>query len=454
MNKSLVIQPDLNKEYPVVSHGKGIFLYDREGKQYIDACSGAVSASIGHGVEEIVSAMAEQAAKVAFAYRSQFTSEPATRLAQKISEWSPGDLNHVFFVNSGSEATETALKIAVQYWQERGQSTKQKVISRWMSYHGITLGALSMSGHTARRRRFAGLLADWPVVSPPYCYRCPFGLSPSSCQMQCAKELEQAINRIGAENIAAFIAEPITGASGGAVVPPPGYFREVADICAKYDILFIADEVMTGMGRTGEKFAVDHWGVVPDIIAAGKGLSGGYTPIAATIVSDRIYETIRAGSGYIMSGHTYSANPLSCAVSLAVIDFMEKHDLVQQAKQTGEYLLKKLTELASQQPLIGDVRGLGLLCGVELVANRQTAEPFPAETGVTERLVAQAFSRGLIIYPAAGGIRGLTGDAVLIAPPLTVKKEEIDAIIPLLAESIAEVQRELEQDGLWGQGGK
>lgn len=446
--KSRVIKPHLLKELPMISHGKGIYLYDTDGKQYIDGSSGAVTASIGHGVEEIIQAMIGQAKNVSFTYRSQFTSQAAENLGRKISEWAPGDLNWSFFVNSGSEATETAMKIAIQYWQEKGISSKNKVISRWMSYHGITLGALSMSGHILRRKRFNSLLDQLPSVSAPYCYHCPFNQSYPSCQLACARELEVAIQRIGAENVAGFIAEPIIGASGGAVVPPEGYYQEIRRICDEYNILFIADEVMTGMGRTGSRFAIDHWGVVPDIMAIGKGLSAGYTPIAAAIVTDRIIETISLGSGSIMAGHTYSANPQSAAIALAVIDYIEKYNLISNSKHQGVYLNQKLQQLRQKFPIVGDVRGLGLLQSVELVAELFSRKPFPLHAGITQRVVEKAMEKGLIVYPAVGGLNGIAGDAFLVAPPLTIMKEEVDKIIDIIEEVLLEVQLACIKEGL------
>jgi len=446
--KSRVIKPHLLKDLPMISHGKGIYLYDTNGKQYIDGCSGAVTASIGHGVDEIVQAMVQQAKNVSFVYRSQFKNQAAEDLAVKLSKWAPGDLNWSFFVNSGSEATETAMKIAIQYWQERGIRGKNKVISRWMSYHGITLGALSMSGHVLRRKRFSALLDQLPSVSAPHCYKCPLNQTFPSCELACAKELEIAIQRIGPENIAGFIAEPIIGASGGAVVPPAGYYQEVRRICDQYEILFIADEVMTGMGRTGANFAIDHWGVVPDIMTVGKGLSAGYTPIAAAIATDGIIETIASGSASIMAGHTFSANPLSASIALAVIEYLEKYDLVLNAKHQGVYLNKRLTELQQKFPIVGDVRGKGLLQGVELVADHH--QPFPLDEGVTNQIIESAMEKGLIVYPAVGGPHGTSGDAFLVAPPLTIRKEEIDKIIDILEEVLSEVQFACIQNGLLG----
>lgn len=416
----------------------------------MDGCSGAVTASIGHGVQEVAEAMYKQAGQVSFAYRSHFSSEPVEALGAKLAEWAPGDLNWTFFVSSGSEATETAQKIAIQYWQEKGYERKNRIISRWMSYHGITMGALSMSGHVLRRKRFTPLLADYPAISAPYVYRKPENQSDEAYGLQCANELETAILRVGAENVAAFIAEPIIGASGGAVVPPAGYYQRIREICDKYQVLFIADEVMTGVGRTGKKFGIDHWGVVPDLMALGKGMSAGYTPMAATMATEEIIETITRGSGFIMAGHTYSANPQSAATSLAVLEFVEKHNLVENAAKQGEYLLTELQQLTREYSLVGDARGLGLLCGLEFVKNQVTKESFPLSLGIANRVIKRAFEKGLIIYPAIGGIDGVAGDAVIVAPPLTITREEIDQLVKILRTAIQEVQDECQRDGLLG----
>ncbi|MBN6187653.1 aspartate aminotransferase family protein [Aneurinibacillus sp. BA2021] len=446
--KSNVIKPFLNKEYPTVSHGSGVYLYDIEGKAYMDGCSGAVTANIGHGVQPVIDAMNEQAKKVSFTYRSQFTSEAAEELAAKLASWTPGDLNYVFFVNSGSEATETAMKIAIQYWQEQGRTTKNKVLSRWMSYHGITLGALSMSGHILRRKRFIPLLEEFPAVEPPYCYRCPFNSTYPSCDLLCANQLEQAIHRIGADNIAAFIAEPIIGASGGAVTPPPFYYQRIKEICERYDILFIADEVMTGNGRTGKAFGIDHWGVVPDVMALGKGMSAGYTPMAAAIASERIIDVIAAGSKSIMSGHTFSANPQSAAVSLAVMKYIEDNQLIAKSEARGLQLMEGLKALMHKHDIIGDVRGKGLLCGIEFVKDRATKEPFALNAGITERVIERAMQNGLIIYSASGGIDGQAGDCIIVAPPFVISEEEMNELLFMLDQSIGELVLELEQEGL------
>ncbi|WNR45479.1 aspartate aminotransferase family protein [Paenibacillus roseipurpureus] len=442
MKREHLIKPVLGQPYAIIRSGKGVFLYDDQGKTYLDASSGAITAGIGHGVQEVIDAMAEQAGKVSFVYRSQFTSEPAEELAKKLSDLTPGQDYWSFFVNSGSEATETAMKIAIQHWQERGLPSKNKVISRRMSYHGITMGALSMSGHALRRRRFISLLADYPVVEPPYCYRCPLQKTYPTCQIACADDLAAAIQRIGAEHIAAFIAEPIVGAAGGAITPPDDYYKKIKTICELNNILFIADEVMTGIGRTGKMFAMEHYGVEPDLIALGKGMSAGYTPIAATMVKDHVMAPILQGSRSVMSGHTFSANPQSAAVALAVIRYIEGHHLVHAAHTRGSYLIAKLQTMAVGIPIIGDVRGKGLLLAIEFIQDRVSKQLFPPEAAITTRIIDAAFHKGLLMYPAAGAIDG-AGDAILVAPPLVITEAEIDLLVQLLEESIRQVMVEI-----------
>lgn len=448
MKRSHLIKPILNQEYPVAIYGRGIYLYDKEGKKYLDGSSGAVTASIGHGIPEVIHAMQEQAEKVSFVYRSQFTNEPAEALAKKLSEISPGDLNWSFFVNSGSEATETAMKIAIQYWQEKGKHRKNKIISRWMSYHGITLAALSMSGYIERRQRFTQILEEYPSVSPPYLYRNDQYEDELTFNQRSAQELEEQIQRIGKDEVAAFIAEPIVGAAGGALTPPDGYYQAIKEVCDRNDVLFIADEVMTGIGRTGKMFAMEHWpSVVPDLITTGKGMTGGYTPLAAVLISDRIMAPILNGSKMIMSGHTFSANPQSAAISLAVLQYIEKHKLVEKAKENGFYLMDKVKALANTSLIIGDVRGKGLFLGIEFVMNKATKETFPKKIQLTNRIVQAAFDNGLLVYPSASGENGTTGDAIIIAPPLIINKAEIDELVTRLRNAIEKTEIVLEKEG-------
>ena len=447
MKNSFLIKPLLSGQYPVVKDGKGVYLFDKEGKRYLDASSGAVTANIGHGVEEIIDAMMEQAEKVSFVYRSQFTSEAAEDLAEKIAELAPGDLNWSFFVNSGSEATETAMKIAIQHWQEQGIKTKTKVLSRWVSYHGITLGALSMSGHSSRRERFVPLLEDFPTIHPPYCYRCPFNKKPENCGYPCANELETTIARIGADQIAAFIAEPIIGAAGAAITPPPDYYKIIKEICERHNILFIADEVMTGFGRTGTWFAIEQWNVVPDIVALGKGMGAGYTAIAATLVSNKVMEPIINGSQLVMSGHTLSANPQSCAASLAVLEFLEQNKIIPTVFEKSQIIFSSLQKLQKQFSFIGDIRGKGLLIGVEFVQNQQTKEPYPRNATFTQMFIKKSFENGLLLYPAGSGLDGIHGDAIIISPPLTIKETEIDDLIERLSATCKDMDEVLKKGG-------
>jgi adenosylmethionine-8-amino-7-oxononanoate aminotransferase len=447
MEYSYLIKPLLDEVYPTIDYGKGIYLFDKEGKKYVDASSGAVTSNIGHGVPEIIHAMVEQAKRVSFVYRSQFTSEASETLARWIADQCVGQLNWSFFVNSGSEATETAMKIAIQHWQEKGIKTKNKILSRWVSYHGITLGALSMSGHTLRRARFVPLLEEFPVIQPPYCYRCPYSLEPTSCKFACATELEHVIKKIGADQIAAFIAEPVIGAAGGAISPPEGYYKVIRDICDQNNILFIADEVMTGFGRTGKMLACEHWGVEPDIVALGKGMGAGYAPIAATVVSDKVMEPILSGSKSVMSGHTLSANPQSCAVSLAVMEYLQNNRIIEQVELKAFYLFHHLQDLKEEFPFIGDIRGKGLLIGVEFVQSLNSKEPFSREKQATQTMIKLAANNGLLLYPSAAGLDGIHGDAIIIAPPLTISKEEIDELLELLRKTFLDFSNEVLEGG-------
>ncbi|RKL65699.1 aspartate aminotransferase family protein [Salipaludibacillus neizhouensis] len=447
MTRSLLIKPNMDDFYPKAVRGSGIYLFDDSGKQYLDGSSGAVTASLGHTVPEIIEAMHEQSKKLSFVYRSQFTSDPAEKLAEKLNQLVNAETDYwSFFVNSGSEATETALKIAIQYWQERGQDKKNKILSRWISYHGITIGALSMSGHVKRRERFVPLLENYPSISAPYCYRCPFNLEYPDCQLFCASELETAIQRVGVDHVAAFIAEPMIGAAGGVIVPPKGYYEQIKEICDRYDILFIADEVMTGIGRTGKMFGLDHWNVKADIIALGKGMSAGYSPIAAALANEKVMMSIVDGSKSIMSGHTYSANPQSAAVALAVIDYIEKNQLVDRVKESGTVLFQKLANLKNNYPIIGNIRGKGLMIGIEFVADLKKKIPFNKAKTLTKLIVETARNKGLLLYPASAGKDGIDGDAIIISPPFTITKEEIDLLVTLFEETLRDVQARLEEN--------
>ncbi|MEC1614597.1 aspartate aminotransferase family protein [Bacillus mojavensis] len=437
---SYLIKPELSAEYPIVSHAKGTYVYDQNGKKYLDGSSGAVTCNIGHGVDEVTEQLKEQLDKVSFAYRSQFTSEPAEQLAALLSEQLPGDLNWSFFVNSGSEAIETAMKIAIQYWQEKKQTQKSIFLSRWSSYHGITLGALSLSGFYERRYRFTHLLERYPALSAPHIYRLNQEAKKDFVQTA-AEELETAIKRIGSQFIAGFVAETIIGAAGAAITPPSGYYERLKEVCRSHGVLFIADEVMTGLGRTGRMLATEHWNTVPDIAVLGKGLGAGYAPIAAAVVSDKILRTIKQGSGVIMSGHTYSAHPYSAKAALEVLRYVSRHGLIKQSEEKGFKLKKELEAMMHRSGIIGDVRGKGLLLGVEFVADKKTKRVFPQDRSMTQRIISEAKKRGLIVYPAKAGIDSGEGDAVIIAPPFTISDEEMEELISTFSETVAEVEK-------------
>jgi len=441
---SHVFQSNMRVTLPVVERGEGVYLYDTNGKRYLDGSSGPVACNIGHGVKEIAEAMAAQAEKVSYAFRSQFTSEPMEKLADLIAEMAPGDLKRVFFVSSGSEASEMAAKIARQYHLERGNMRKELIVSRWLSYHGITLGALSMSGFVFRRKNYVMSLLPYPKIPACYCYRCPLELEYPQCQVACARKLREVIQTTGKDYVSAFIAEPMVGAAAGATGAPPEYFQMIREICDEFDILFVADEVMTGFGRTGKNFAMEHWGVVPDLMTFAKGASGGYYPLAGVIVSDKIYQTLKSGTGKFAAGHTYSGTPLAGAVGVKVIEYFRKNNLLGNVNQLSEYLMEQLKSLYKYS-MVGDIRGKGFFTGVEFVKNRATKEPFdfPEYAKVSSMVVEKAFENGLIIYPGGGTVDGHRGDHILVAPPLTIQKKEMDELIYLLDKSIREVQKVL-----------
>ena len=441
VNSDHVFYRNPTKYYPTAQWGKGIYIYDNDGKRYIDGSGGAVVVSIGHGVPEIQQALSSQAGLISFTHGSQFTTEAAIRLAERLVGIAPSGLDRVYYLSGGSEAVETAVKMARQYQVDRGVPSKFKVISRWTSYHGNTLGALALSGHTGRRRYYQPLIQHTPHIAPAYCYRCPFNQQPDSCNLECADDLEKAILYEGPDSVSVFLVEPIVGATAGALVPKEGYFQRIREICDKYDILLIVDEVMTGIGRTGKYFCVEHWDVVPDMIVCAKGLASGYTPIYCVITKDKIRKAIMNGNGAFVHGHTYSQNPLSCAVALAVLDYIEKHDLVRRSAVMGEYFVNQLQGLLKHS-IVGDVRGLGLFAGVELVKQKKTKEPFDPKQKINVLIGNRAFEKGLICYPGNGGADGVRGDHILLAPPFIITEEQADMIVTILDESIGEITQE------------
>ena len=432
-------------KYPVAVRAEGVWVEDSTGRRYLDACSGAVVCSIGHGVKEVADVMGAQARRLAFAHSSQFVTEETMELSRRIAALAPGDMKktgRVYLVSGGSEAVETAIKLARQYHVECGRPSKHKVVTRWQSYHGSTIGALAATGNVARRSVYTPLLAATPHIAPCYCYRCPYDLTFPKCGIECVDDLERTIRQEGPETVAAFMAEPVVGATLGAVPAVEGYWKRAREICDRYDILLIADEVMTGVGRTGKNFAVDHDKVVPDLIVTGKGLSAGYTPLGAVIARGFIADALRRGRGYFEHGFTYSANPLSAAIGNAVLGYIETHGLVARAARMGKILGERLASL-KRHPFVGDVRGRGLLWGVELVQSRATKEPFPPPLKASRRLYDACLEEGLLIYPGSGTREGQDGDHFIVAPPFTVTRQEIDILKERLDRALTATGRAL-----------
>ena len=437
---SYLLKPNLSTNYPIVDRGEGPYLFDTDGRRYFDGSSGAMTANLGHGLREIADKMADQAATIAFTFRNQFSNVAAEKLARKLCELAPGDLDQAFFVNSGSEASEYAIRMSLHYWKERGLPGKTKILGRVISYHGMTMGALSISGHAGRRPDYGPLLHDFASVPPAYCYRCPFGLEPDSCATECADAWETAIAAHGSDTVAAVIAEPIVGAAGGVLPPPPGYFRRLREICDRHDILLIADEVITGIGRTGAWFASEQEGIVPDIVLLAKGLSAGYTPMAAVLVRQKIVDAIARGSGSVPFGHTFSANPLSSSVCLSVVDYIERHDLLRNARERGAELHDALTALSQRHPCMVDVRGRGLLWGFELVRDRASRSPFDAKLNASGKFVSMCFDHGLVVYPA--GISPLN-NSIIVAPPLVVTADHIAELSAKLGAALLDFEADV-----------
>ncbi|WP_309663136.1 aspartate aminotransferase family protein [Sphingomonas sp.] len=422
---------------PVAMRGEGIFLIDAEGRRYIDACGGAAVSCLGHGHPEVVAAIAEQAARLEYIHTGFFTTEAAEELANVIADMAPGSLGRVWFTSSGSEAIEAALKLARQYHLERGDAGRNRVIARRQSYHGNTLGALAAGGSAWRRAPYQPLLFDVALVDP--CFEYHFaepGESPEDYGRRAADAVEQEIFRLGPGTVIAFVAETVVGATAGAVPPVGDYLKQVRSICDRHGVLMILDEVMSGAGRTGTFLACDQDGVVPDIVTLGKGLGGGYQPIGAVVCTDEVYDTVARGSGALKHGQTYNAHPVGCAASLAVQRVIRQEALMERVQIAGTRLMTLLRDRFGDHPNVGDIRGRGLFQAIELVADRSTKAPFVPELALHQRAKADAFERGLLIYPSGGTIDGRLGDHILLAPPYNVTDDELDMIVSLLSETL------------------
>lgn len=432
-----VFQRQIHAELPAAAGGEGVYIVDSEGRRYLDASGAAAVSCLGHGDPDVIRAIKDQADKLAFAHTGFFTTEVAEELAGVLVDGAPEGIASVYFVSGGSEAIEAALKMARQYFLEIGQPERRHFIARRQSYHGNTLGALSVGGNEMRRRPYDPMLLKTTHISPCYAYR---GMRPDETEAdygrRVADELEAAIVELGPGTVAAFVAETVVGATAGVVPPVPGYFRRVREICDRHGVLLILDEVMSGMGRTGTMHACEQEGIAPDLLCVAKGLGAGYQPIGAALVSGRVFETFRDGSGFFQHGHTYMGHPMACAAALAVQRAIGGRDLLANVSRQGRVLSDALEARFGNHPHVGDIRGRGLFRGIELVAERATKEPFDPGLKLHARIKAAAMERGLICYPGGGTADGAHGDHVLLAPPFIVEEGEVAEIVARLGEAI------------------
>ena len=432
-----VLHRQIKHDYPAAVQARGITIKDASGKEYIDASGGAAVSCLGHSNPDVLAAMHAQIDRVDFAHTSFFTTPVAEELADELVRHAPAGISHVYFTSGGSESVEAALKIARQYFVERSEPQRRYFIGRLQGYHGNTLGALSVGGNLWRRQPFAPILIDAHHVSPCYEYRGRGSdETPEAYGERLAKELSDKIDELGGGNVIAFIAETVVGATLGAVPAVPGYFKRIRELCDRHGILLILDEVMCGMGRTGTLHACEQEGIAPDLLTVAKGLGGGYAPIGALLVNEKIIDALKSGSGFFQHGHTYIGHPLACAAALAVQRVIQRDGLLANVREQGTRLSRRLSERFGNHPFVGDIRGRGLFQAIELVADRDSKEPFDPVHKLHARIKQEAMARGLIVYPSGGAVDGVRGDHVLLAPPFIVDADAIDLIVDRLGDSV------------------
>ena len=446
-HESHILHRQLRGNYPVAVTAQGCWITDSAGNKYLDASGGAAVSCLGHGHPAVLAAMHAQIDRIAYAHTSFFSTEVAEQLADTLIASAPKGTSHVYLVSGGSEAMEAALKLARQYFVEKGEPQRARFIARRNSYHGNTLGALAVGGNQWRRRQFAPMLIDVEHVAPTYAYRDQRdGESAEQYGERLAQELAATVARIGGENVIAFVAETIGGATSGALTPPPGYFKRVREICDRHGMLLILDEVMCGMGRTGTLHACQQEGITPDLMAIAKGLGGGYQPVGAVLISAKVVDAIGAGSGFFQHGHTYLGHPIACAAALAVQQTLARDKLVERCAQQGAQLGVRLSEAFREHPHVGDVRGRGLFQAIELVADRATKQPFDPALKLHAKVKKAAMEAGLMCYPMGGTIDGAQGDHVLLAPPFIITDDELDLLIQRLVHAVDAAVRSVSDD--------
>ena len=420
---------DHSREPIVIDRADGVYLYGEDGRAYLDAAAGAAVASVGHGRSELADVLREQAARVAYAHPGAFITRPTIELAEKMIARAPAGFSRVFFTSGGSESVEAAIKLARQVHLAHGRAERVKVVSRRTSYHGATLGALAVTDQAERVAPFTALLRIEPKIAPCYPYRCTWCHADRRCTLDCADDLARVVEAEGAGRIAAFIAEPIVGSSAPGAAAEPAYWRRVRAICDEHDIVFIADEVMSGNGRSGTWWAMQQAGVLPDLIATAKGIGAGYASLGALLVSDQMFDAFRSSRDDFRHGHTYSGHPVAAAIGNRVIDIIEREQLLERVQTMGAHLLRRLHAAFDDHPHVGDIRGVGLLAGVEFVADRANRNPFPSSAGVRARVRQACLERGLYIYPGGGSAGALGGDHVLLAPPFVIDEAQVDELV-------------------------
>ncbi|HEC91040.1 MAG TPA: aspartate aminotransferase family protein [Alphaproteobacteria bacterium] len=437
MTGTHVFQRQIAARLPMADHGDGVYIVDADDKRYLDASGGAAVSSLGHSDPCVARAIHEQVDRIAFAHTGYFTSRPAEELADFLSAAAPGDMEAVYYTSGGSEAVEAALKMARQYFLERGEPKRRRFIARRQSYHGNTLGALAVGGNAIRRKPYLPLLMEVSHIAPCYAYRHQKDdETEQEYGLRAAAELEDEIIRLGPETVIGFVAETVAGATLGVVPPVAGYFRRIRDICDKYGVLLILDEVMSGMGRTGTLFACEAEGIAADIFCVAKGLGAGYQPIGAAIAGKAVFEAFRAGSGAFENGHTYMGHPIAAAAALAVQKTIFERNLLDNVRRRGGSLAALLRDRLGDHPFVGDIRGRGLFWGIELVADRRTKEPFDPALSLHARVKAAAFERGLICYPGPGAADGVRGDHILLAPPFIIDEAQIEELVDKLSDAV------------------